>query len=158
MLLVARALASRFAALAPLEKNRIEHNLKAFESTMTGKIQAWEQLARPLKGRTVITQHASFGYLWLWLGITPVADLEPKPGIPPTPAHLAKTLQLGQSKRPMAIVIAQHQDPKPAKWLSGQMSNSPALLILPATVTDVQADAWFRWFGLLISRLVQAAP
>jgi hypothetical protein len=38
------------------------------------------------------------------------------------------------------------------------MSNSPALLILPATVTDVQADAWFRWFDLLISRLVQAAP
>jgi zinc/manganese transport system substrate-binding protein len=158
MLMVAKALASRLMAIAPLEKTRIEQNLKVFESTMTGKIQAWEQLASALKGRAVITQHASFGYLWHWLGITPMADLEPKPGVPPTPAHLARTLQLGQSQRPMAIVIAQHHDPKPAKWLSGQMGNSPALLILPATVTDVQADAWFRWFDLLINRLVQAAP
>ena len=158
MLMVAKALASRLMAIAPREKTRIEENLKVFESTMTGKIQAWEELASALKGRAVITQHASFGYLWHWLGITPMADLEPKPGVPPTPAHLARTLQLGQSQRPMAIVIAQHHDPKPAKWLSGQMGNSPALLILPATVTDVQADAWFRWFDLLINRLVQAAP
>ena len=158
MLMVAKALASRLMAIAPREKTRIEENLKVFESTMTGKIQAWEQLASALKGRAVITQHASFGYLWHWLGITHMADLEPKPAVPPTPAHLARTLQLGQSQRPMAIVIAQHHDPKPAKWLSGQMGNSPALLILPATVTDVQADAWFRWFDLLINRLVQAAP
>jgi zinc/manganese transport system substrate-binding protein len=157
LLTVAQALAVRMAAIAPLEKNRIEQQLRHFETALGLKIQAWEQQARPLKGRAVITQHANFGYLWLWLGLTPMADLEPKPGVPPTPAHLSKTLQLSQTTPPMAIVIAQHHDPRPAQWLSGQMGSPQKLVVLPATVTDVQPDALFRWFDLMVQRLLQVA-
>lgn len=157
LLTVARALASRMAAIAPLEKNRIEQQLGQFEAALTLKIQTWEQQAKPLKGRAVIAQHSTFGYLWLWLGLTPVADLEPKPGVPPTPAHLSKLLALSQANPPMAIVIAQHHDPRPAKWLSGQLGAPHKLVVLPATVTDEQPDTLFRWFDLMVQRLLQAA-
>ena len=125
---------------------------------MTGKIQAWEQLAKPLRGRTVVTQHANFGYLWLWLGLTPMADLEPKPGLPPTPNHLARTLAQTRAAPPMAIVIAQHHDPRPAQWLSGQLGAPQKLIVLPATVSGDGPDALFRWFDLMVNRLVQVAP
>lgn len=157
LLTVAQALAVRLAALAPSEKPRIEQQLRQFEVAMGQKIQTWEQQAQPLKGRPVITQHAHFGYLWLWLGLKPVADLEPKPGVPPTPTHLAKTLALVQATPPMAIVIAQHHDPRPAKWLSGQLATPQKLIVLPATVTDEQPDALFRWFDGMVQRLLQVA-
>lgn len=157
LLNVARALALRMSAIAPLEKNRIEQQFKQFEEAMALKIPTWEQQARPLKGRYVITQHSNFGYLWLWLGLIPMADLEPKPGVPPTPAHLSRTLELSQTTPPMAIVIAQHHDPRAAKWLSGQMGSPQKLIVLPATVTDEQPDALFRWFDLMVQRLLQVA-
>jgi len=157
LLTVARALALRMAALAPLEKTRIEQQLKQFEEAMAQRIPSWEQQARPLKGRSIITQHANFAYLWLWLGLTPMADLEPKPGVPPTPAHLSRTLALSQSNPPMALVIAQHHDPRPAKWLSGQLGAPHKLVVLPATVTDEQPDALFRWYDLMVQRLLQVA-
>ena len=158
LLAVARALALRLSAIAPAEKPGIERQLQQFETALTGKIQAWEQLAKPLRGRTVVTQHANFGYLWLWLGLKPVADLEPKPGLPPTPNHLARTLAQTRAAPPMAIVIAQHHAPRPAQWLSGQLGAPQKLLVLPATVSGDGPDALFRWFDLMVNRLVQVAP
>ena len=158
LLVVARALALRLSAIAPQDKAGIERQLQQFEMALTGKIQAWEQLAKPLRGRSVVTQHANFGYLWLWLGLNPVADLEPKPGVSPTPAHLARTLELSRAASPMAIVIAQHHDPRPAQWLSGQLGTRQKMVVLPATVTGDGPDALFAWFDLMVNRLVQVAP
>jgi zinc/manganese transport system substrate-binding protein len=158
LLAVARALALRLSAIAPAEKPGIERQLQQFETALTGKIQAWEQLAKPLRGRTVVTQHANFGYLWLWLGLKPVADLEPKPGLPPTPNHLARTLAQTRAAPPMAIVIAQHHDPRPAQWLSGQLGAPQKLIVLPATVSGDGPDALFRWFDGMVNRLVQVSP
>jgi zinc/manganese transport system substrate-binding protein len=157
LLVVARALALRLSAIAPQDKAGIERQLQQFEMALTGKIQAWEQLAKPLRGRSVVTQHANFGYLWLWLGLNPVADLEPKPGVSPTPAHLARTLELSRAAPPMAIVIAQHHDPRPAQWLSGQLGTRQKMVVLPATVTGDGPDALFAWFDLMVNRLVQVA-
>jgi zinc/manganese transport system substrate-binding protein len=157
LLAVARALAPRLSAIAPRDKAGIERQLQQFEMALTGKIQAWEQLAKPLRGRSVVTQHANFGYLWLWLGLNPVADLEPKPGVSPTPAHLARTLELSRAAPPMAIVIAQHHDPRPAQWLSGQLGTRQKMVVLPATVTGDGPDALFAWFDLMVNRLVQVA-
>jgi zinc/manganese transport system substrate-binding protein len=157
LLAVARALAPRLSAIAPQDKAGIERQLQQFEMALTGKIQAWEQLAKPLRGRSVVTQHANFGYLWLWLGLNPVADLEPKPGVSPTPAHLARTLELSRAAPPMAIVIAQHHDPRPAQWLSGQLGTRQKMVVLPATVTGDGPDALFAWFDLMVNRLVQVA-
>ena len=157
VLVVAKALASRLAMLVPAEKTRIEGQLQQFDKAMTQRIQTWAQLAKPLKGRPVITQHANFGYLWLWLGLTPVADLEPKPGVPPTPAHLARTLEQSKTTPPLAIVIAQHHDPRPGQWLSGQLKAPQKLIILPSTVTDDEPDALFRWFDLMIQQMLKVA-
>jgi hypothetical protein len=58
----------------------------------------------------------------------------------------------------MAIVIAQHHDPRPAQWLSGQLGAPQKLIVLPATVSGDGPDALFRWFDGMVNRLVQVAP
>ena len=106
----------------------------------------WEKQAAALKGRPVITQHASFAYLWAWLGLKPIADLEPRPGVPPTASHLEKVLALSKTQQPAGIIIAQHHDPKPGRWLANNLGLEGKLLILPATVSDEQAGSIIRWF------------
>ena len=153
VLQVAKALTVRLGHVFPDKKPLLDHNLVKFESDMGAKIVAWEQQARALKGRAVITQHASFGYLWAWLGLKPVADLEPKPGMPPTAAHLDKVLALAQTHQPIGIIIAQHHDPKPARWLAGSMGMQSRLLIMPATVTEEQPGGIVRWFDQVVMQM-----
>ena len=157
VLQVAKALAVRLGNLFPEKKPLVDQNMIKFESEIGAKIVAWEQQARALKGRTVITQHASFGYLWQWLGLKPIADLEPKPGMPPTPAHLGQVLELTKMQQPIGIVIAQHHDPKPARWLAGSMGMQSKLLIIPATVPDEQPGGIIRWLDQVVMQLTSLA-
>jgi zinc/manganese transport system substrate-binding protein len=154
---VAKALAARLGSVFPDQKTQVDHNLSKFEAELQAKIVAWEMQAQVLKGRTVFTQHASFGYLWPWLGLKAVADLEPKPGMPPTAAHLNKVLALGQIQKPIGIIIAQHHDPKPARWLAGNMGMASKLLIIPATVMDDQPGAMTRWLDQVVTQVTNLA-
>lgn len=157
VMLVAKALAGRLGQLFPDKKPQVDQNLVKFEDELSRRIVVWEKQAAPLKGRTVITQHASFGYVWAWLGMRPIADLEPRPGVPPTASHLEKVIAMSKAEQPTGIVIAQHHDPKPGRWLAKSMDMERKLLILPATVSDEQPDSIIRWFDQLVAQLSSLA-
>lgn len=59
----------------------------------------------PAERRRVVAYHASLVYLLDWLGLEPVATVEPKPGVAPDPAHVAAVLKT--MKRTGAKVIVQ---------------------------------------------------
>jgi zinc/manganese transport system substrate-binding protein len=154
----ARALAARMAELVPAEQAAIGERLAGFESDWTRRIADWERRAAPLRGRTVAAQHATHGYLWHWLGIVQVADLEPRPGMAPTPGHLQRLLQSLQAAPPLAIVVAPYHDPRAGRWLAGQLGARVPLRVLPSTVEDDAApDALARLFEQALQPLLDAA-
>jgi zinc/manganese transport system substrate-binding protein len=160
LLLVANALAARLQLQIPGEKAAIEQRRGAFEARWKSQLVQWQQRAMPLRGRQVAAQHSTFGYLWDWLGIRQLADLEPKPGMAPTPGHLQRLLSVLQAKPPMAVVVASYQDPRPGQWLKSQLGASVPLLVLPATVADdADAAGLVRWMdSLLVSLLGAVRP
>ncbi len=153
---VARALSERLGRELPAERAAFEQRRSAFEARWRSQIAEWERRAEPLRGRSVAAQHTTFGYLWHWLGVKQVADLEPKPGMAPTPGHLQRLLQGLHAAPPMAVVIASYQDPRPGRWLSGQLGSAVPLVVLPATVAEDAAEAELRqWFDGLLRDLLQ---
>ncbi|MBL8327986.1 MAG: zinc ABC transporter substrate-binding protein [Rubrivivax sp.] len=160
LLEVANALAERLQAELPAEKAAIEQRRAGFERQWKARIAVWTPRAMPLKGQGVAAQHSTFGYLWRWLGMHAVADLEPRPGMAPTPGHLQRLFEGLRTQPPRAVVIASHQDARPARWLTGQLSaaGKPVpLLVLPATVgEDAGADELMRWMDGLIEALLRA--
>ena len=158
LLEVARALAVRLGRERPAEAAAINARLAAFEARWTAQMGVWRSRAAALKGRTVAAQHTGFGYLWRWLGLRQVADLEPRPGMAPTPGHLQRLLEGLRAAPPMAIVASSYQDPRPGRWLSGQLGGPVPVLVLPATVPeDADADALIRWMDGLLAELLKAA-
>ena len=61
-----------------------------------------------------------------------IGALEPKPGVPPTSAHLASLIAITKSSNTLAIIRAAYQDPKASEWLS-ERTGVPAVS-LPFTV------------------------
>lgn len=152
LLAVAQALSQRLQQLEP--SSRAEHAARwqSFEQDWRQRMAGWRQRAAPLRGTQVAAQHTTYAYLWHWLGMRQAADLEPKPGMPPTPGHLQRVLEATRAAPPRAVVVSLYQDARPAQWLAQQLGGGTRVLQLPSTVSDEAPDL-AALFDLLIARL-----
>lgn len=132
LLQVARELAARLKVIDSQHARMYQTQLEGFENRWQAATRDWESRARPLKGKKVVVQHRSWSYLLGWLGIEVVANLEPKPGLPPTSGHLAHLIETIDRDRPDAILIAAYQNERGAQWLSSR--TGIVLLKMPYTV------------------------
>ena len=84
-----------------------------------------------------------------------VAELEPKPGLPPTPAHLSELVGQVNSAKARLILYAGYNGDKPAKWLAAH--TNACAVELPFTVGgDDAAKDLPSLFDDLVSRLTSA--
>ena len=129
---VAEALIERLAQIDAANAPAYRTRGQAFLARWRTAIQGWEQKAAPLKGMPIVVHHKLWSYLEAWLGLQEMGMLEPKPGVPPTPGHLASLVD-GLKRAPAkAIVYAPYNDASAARFLS-QRSGVPAVQ-LPYTV------------------------
>ncbi len=153
---IAKALAKRMAEVDPAHAARYQQRLTDFEARWSQAIARWEQRAAPLRGMAVVVHHRQWPYLEAWLGLRRVGELEPKPGIPPTPGHLADLKARLKSSPAKAILHAAYVDPAPARWLSRQ-TGIPEIT-LPFTVGGTKrASDLFGLFDDTIDRLLTVA-
>jgi zinc/manganese transport system substrate-binding protein len=141
---VAQALGERMASLDRAEAGVYRDRTKAFLERWRVATSRWEKEAAPLKGLALVVHHKNLSYLVHWAGMREVGSLEPKPGLPPSTAHLAELLERLRQTPAKAVVRAAYNDPRPAEWLA-ERAKIPALM-LPYTVggSDKAADL----FGL----------
>jgi zinc/manganese transport system substrate-binding protein len=157
VLVIAKALDARLAQLDPANAATYQQRLDSFSKRWLAEMAKWKAEAAPLKGRNVVVHHISWVYLWDWLGMNQIGALEPKPGVPPTSAHLASLIATTKNGgNTLAIVRAAYQDGKPSEWLSDR-TGVPAVS-LPFTVGgDAQSKDLFGLFDSTISKLLGAA-
>lgn len=153
ILAVAKALDARLVAVDGDHAADYQKRLADFSARWEAAIKTWEAKAAPLKGKKVIVHHKNWVYLLNWLGLEEIGQLEPKPGVPPTSAHLASLIDVAKTQAPIAILHAAYLDPKAADWLS-ERTQVPAVT-LPFTVGgDDQAKDLFGLFDSTIDKLV----
>ncbi len=151
---VAKALAARMAELDPARAEAYHQRLKDFADRWQKAIARWEERATPLKGVPIVVHHRQWPYFERWLGLRQVGELEPKPGIPPTPGHLAKLKARLKANPARAIIHAAYMDPAPARWLS-RKTGIPEVT-LPFTVGGTEkAKDLFGLFDDTIDRLLK---
>jgi zinc/manganese transport system substrate-binding protein len=129
---IAAVLADRLYQIDEANVTTYSKNYEDFTNKWAQMIAQWEVQAKPLQGANVVIYHKSWSYLVDWLGLNVVAALEPKPGLPPTAAHLKTVLNSIEKNKARAILIAPYEDEKAAKWLH-EKSSIP-ILRLPYTV------------------------
>lgn len=103
---VAALIGQRLAAIDPPNAATYQANAAALVTGL--KALAAEQTARfaklPAERRQIVAYHRSLAYLVDWLGLTQVQTVEPKPGIPPNPAHTAAVLQAMKARQARVIL------------------------------------------------------
>jgi zinc/manganese transport system substrate-binding protein len=94
---VARGIAKRMAELDPAHAGSYQANATAFIEKLEKWRAHWEKELASVKGQRVIAYHESLIYVADWLGFEIITHVEPKPGISPSPGHVAHVIGLGKS-------------------------------------------------------------
>ena len=139
ILRIADKLAERLRVLDPANAGDYVRRLQEFQSRWETAITGWEERGESLRGLRLVPHHTSFSYLADWLDLDIVATLEPKPGVPPSAAHLAGLLQTLSPNPPAAVIRTPYSNEKPSSWLTERLD--VRALRLPYTVNEADGPA-----------------
>ncbi len=150
--IIAQAIRDKLMLIDPAQASHYQKHWQQFDRRWHQATERWQQQALPLVGMKVVAYHTNFAYLFEWLGIDKIADLEPKPGLPPSSSHLAQLVTQLQEQPVEAIIYTDYQDARGAQWLAKQTKAPPLLLPLaPQVAAD---DDLFRLYQRVLEQLL----
>jgi len=118
--IVARNIATHFSQLDPKNAATYNANLARFNATIDTKLAGWQRQLAPYRGARIVTYHRDFIYLAQRFGLTIVDELEPKPGIAPSPSHLAQVILEMKRDNAKVILVQPFQNRKTAETVARQ--------------------------------------
>jgi len=152
---IAQHIAQSFAAVDPPNAATYDANYKKFEAAINAKLQQWGATMLPFKGQHVAAYHDSWPYFGHRFGLEIDIFLEPKPGIPPSPSHLAEVITQMKAQKIKAIIVEPYHDRKIAERVASatgaqvvDFAQYPGAL--PGT------DTYVKLIDALVSRLAAA--
>lgn len=117
---VARHIANVFCNLDAASCSSYRSNLTAFDTQIDSKMKEWTAAMAPYAGRQVVTYHTTWRYFVSRFGLKGGIFLEPKPGIPPSPPHLAEVIGEMTSGGIKVILIEPYQSKKVAEAVASR--------------------------------------
>ena len=141
--IVATHLARVFVALDAPGAAAYNANLAALTSGIDAKMREWTAALAPYKGRQIVTYHPTWRYFCRRFGLEANTFLEPKPGIPPSPPHLAEVIAKMQVQNIRVLLVEPYQPRKTAESVAAH-NNAQIVDVcqfpgaLPGTTTYVE--------------------
>ncbi len=118
--IVARNIADHFAQIDPKSAATYRGNLTRFNTRLDAKYADWQKQLAPYRGAKIVTYHKDFVYLASRFGLNIVDELEPKPGIAPSPAHLAQVIGKMKANNAKVILVQPFQNRRTAETVARQ--------------------------------------
>lgn len=127
--IVATNIAEAFCKLDSKSCEAYRANLKAFQETIDARLTTWQKQLAPHKGAQLVGYHDSWPYFAERFELRIELFLEPKPGIPPTPSHVASLVQKMREQNARVILMDAHLNRRPAESLAAKTG----AVIVPVT-------------------------
>jgi zinc/manganese transport system substrate-binding protein len=121
---IARGIAKRLGGVDPANAATYTTNAEDFVKRLDAARVGWEKTLAPLRGKEVVTYHKSMPYLASWLGFTVPICIEPKPGIPPSPSHVATVLSTVQTRKVKLLLQESYYPETTAQLIQSRVSAS----------------------------------
>jgi len=118
--IVARNIADHFAQIDSKNAATYNGNLSRFNTKLDAKYAEWQKELAPYRGARIVTYHKDFIYFADRFGLNIVDELEPKPGIAPSPAHLAQVIGKMKAGNAKVILVQPFQNRKTAETVARQ--------------------------------------
>lgn len=95
---IARNIVAGLSRVDVADASYFEQRLADFSRRVDERLAGWLQLLAPYRGTKIVTYHKSWDYFAQRFGLDIIGNMEPKPGVAPSPAHLAQLITLMQAQ------------------------------------------------------------
>lgn len=134
---IARLFRDRFSQLDPAGASTYAANERAFEARLNATEGSWAPQLAQIRGKPVIAWHTSWRYFAQYTGMNIVGFMEPKPGVPPSPSHLASVIMTMKRTGAKTIIMEPYYDKRVADRVAAAVPGAK-VLILPPSVGGVR--------------------
>jgi zinc/manganese transport system substrate-binding protein len=152
---VAASIADHFARVDPSSATMFKANLEKFNRTLDGKLADWARQLGPYRGAKIVTYHRDFVYLAERFNLEILETLESKPGIAPSPAHLATVISAMKTQHARVIIVQPYQNRRTAETVARQ-TNAVVLDISQQPGAIPNTETYFGMMDYLVRTLATA--
>jgi ABC-type Zn uptake system ZnuABC Zn-binding protein ZnuA len=134
----------RFSQLDPKNTSTYQANYQRFVANVDAMHKDLAPQLAEIKGKPIVAWHTSWRYFAEYTGANIVAFMEPKPGVPPSPSHLAGVIQTMKRTGAKVVVMEPFYDKKVADFVVRNVPGAQ-VLVLPPSVGGVRgADDYLK--------------
>jgi zinc/manganese transport system substrate-binding protein len=152
--IAARNIAAGLSRNFPQHQQAFEKNLKAYLAELDNWIVRWEKMATPLRGVKYVDYHPSWVYFANRFGMQQVGSIELKPGIEPTPNHLAELVERIKIEKARLLLYGA-QNPRLPERISAE-TGVKTLRLYSNAGGRPETDTYIKWIDYTVRTLVQS--
>jgi zinc/manganese transport system substrate-binding protein len=118
-------------------------------------LDGWFGTMRPFRGVKILTYHRSWSYFANRFGLDVVAELEPKPGIEPSPAHLSELVDKIASDKVRFLLMEPFYSRQAPDWLAAK-TGIAVVDVANSVGGRSEATDYISLMDLIVKRCVSA--
>jgi ABC-type Zn uptake system ZnuABC Zn-binding protein ZnuA len=115
----------------------------------------WMKQALPLRGARIVAYHKNWAYFIQAFGLEVLEYVEPKPGIPPSPGHVAKVIRVMEQHKVRVLLAGNYYDIGKVRGIAGRVGATPVVVGLNVG-GEPRMKSFFDQFDVWIGDLVAA--
>jgi ABC-type Zn uptake system ZnuABC Zn-binding protein ZnuA len=144
------------ARIDPANAASYEANRSAFLVRLQAKLTDWEIKLGPLKAMPIVAYHNSWPYFARRFRLDFVGFIEVKPGVPPSPSHLAGIVRTMRARGVRIVVREPHEPKRDVEFVASR--GGASVVTLAASVGALpQAGDYIALFDANVEALTSAA-
>ncbi|MDP2922692.1 MAG: metal ABC transporter substrate-binding protein [Candidatus Omnitrophota bacterium] len=152
--IIASNITNRLCEISPRNEAYFRQNLTEFNKRIDTKMVEWQEKLKPFNGQKIAIYHRSWPYFANRFDLEIACELEPKPGIPPSPAHLREVIEKIKKENIKVILMEVFYDEKPARFVAER--TGAKVVIVPNSVGGTkEAQDYFNLMDTVIDKLAQ---
>lgn len=133
---IAKAIEGKLAQMSPNDAAYFAQRYADFDRRLADAEARWKAALAPYKGTKIVTYHRSWPNFAEAFGLDVVGYVEPKPGIPPSPAHTLTLMQEMKQQGIKLILVEPYFDLKTPNAIA--RDTGAKVLVLPPSVGGVK--------------------
>ena len=152
---VATGLAQKLSEMSPGDTAFFQQRLQDFRRRLMEAERRWDEQMKPYRGRKVITYHQSWPNFVKRFGLQVADYVEPRPGIPPSPAHVVELITLMKRQNVKLILVEPYFDLKTPQSVARE-TGGQVVVLMPSVGGNKDTGDYIRLFDYDVNLLVKA--
>ncbi len=151
--IIAKNICRRLKQLDPEHAGDYDRNLAAFLSKLDNAMAGWVAKLKPFEHSKIVIYHRSWPYFANRFNLDVVAELEPKPGIPPGPGHILEVINTMKSEKARVILMEPFYNRDDAEAVANK--TGAKVVVVPNAVNE-QVKDYIAMLDNVVNRLSEA--